>query len=270
MWLGCPPMTEPARDGAPSATDALPEPGSVEALLVEVCDALDADLDTLTPADWALPVGGGRTVQEAIAHLTAVHDRAIVAMIEATGLESRPSPPPAGGGEPIDRTRAAWRASVARLRPLARCDRRRIPWRGYHPTPTQVVLDRAFDTWLHANDIRRATNRASLDPSGEHFKLLCNLAIEALPWCLAASGEAHDARITVNLSGAGGGAWTVALGRGCSSGEESTLAASARDLCLLVGDRIDPMDFACTVRGSDAAVAAARALVESAPYFARR
>lgn len=255
----------------------MPVPGSVEALLVEVSDALDADLDTLDAEAWGWPVVHGMTVQATIAHLAAVHHVALEAVLEpgrplrALDLDEVTDRwMSQHAGETPEQTRVAWRTSVHRLRHILHGPPNELSWLGRAVVPSTLALDRAFETWVHANDIRRVTNRSSLDPSGEHFALLCGYVVDLLPGALATSSRTHDAVLTVALSGPGGGTFTVPLGSGCASGNEGALQASARELCLLVGDRIDPADFACTVRGSDAAVVAARDLVECASVFARR
>ena len=75
--------------------------------------------------------------------------------------------------------------------------------------------------------------------------------------------------VTVNLSGAGGGTWTMPLGTRAVSGVEVVFNASARELCLLMGDRIDAADFAFTARGDALAPDIARDLVDAASVFAR-
>jgi uncharacterized protein (TIGR03083 family) len=264
---------------APFVEPGAAVPGTIGALLAEVCDALDADLETLDPSYWSAPVVSGMDVQGVMAHLAAEHrvatdalggrlaDVTLVDLDEATERAVGRA-----GSESLADTRAWWRDAVHQLHRAVSAPGAltSIRWLGRDVTALHVALDRAFSTWLHANDIRRASNRASLDPSGEHLKLLCDYVIESLPHALQLAGRRHDAVVTVQLNGPGGGTWSVPLGSGCASGETGTLQASARELCLLLGDRIDPLDFACTTRGSEAGVAAARDLIACAPGFSRR
>lgn len=253
------------------------ERGTPAGLLVEVSEALEADLETLDDDAWASPVAFGWSVQGVVAHLAAVHD---VLIERLTGRTDRPvtmielddateyALAAARGLEP-EATRELWRASVLRLRHgLEVCDAP-VDWLGLVVPREKTIVDRAFETWIHANDIRRATNRASLDPSGEHLKLLSDLAIELLPQALVVTSRPRDAVVTVNLSGAGGGTWTMPLGIGAVSGVEVVFNASARELCLLMGDRIDAADFAFTARGDALAADIARDLVDAASVFAR-
>jgi len=260
------------RAGAPPA-----EQGTAAGLLVEVSDALDADLETLDDTAWSSPVLFGWSVQDLVAHLTAGHE---VLLTRLNGLDDRPVTT-AELDEATEQmiaahrhcapreTRQSWRDSVCRLRHgLEVCDTE-VSWLGMDVPAATTIVDRAFETWIHANDIRRATNRASLDPSGQHLSVLCDLAIELLPLALLVRSRHHDALVTVNLSGPGGGTWTMPLGSGAAAGVEFVFNAVARELCLLMGDRIDAADFAYTVRGDDRATQIARDLVEVAPSFAR-
>ena len=253
------------------------EPGTAAGLFAEVSDALDADLETLDARDWSSVVVGGWSVQDTVVHLAAVHE------VLATRLNGRDERPIVAGelDQATDRliaehrhvapseTRRFWRASVDRLRHgLAVCDTE-FNWLGLDVGADTAIVDRSFETWIHANDIRRVTNRSSLDPSGQHMFVMCNLAIDLLPLALIVTDRPHHALVTVNLSGPGGGTWTMPLGSGAASGVEFTLNAAARELCLLMGDRIDAADFAFTIRGDDAATDIMRDLVDVAPSFAR-
>jgi hypothetical protein len=264
-------------DAPPIDTSAAP-PGTIGALLAEVCDALDADLGTLDASSWSVPVVHGMDVQGTVAHLAAEHRLAVEVLLGRLAEVSFADLDAASEGaivraadESLEHTRAWWRDTVHQLqRAVSAPGATSLRWLGRDTSAGHVALDRAFSTWLHANDIRRASNRASLDPSGEHLKLLCDYVVESLPQALQLAGRHHDAVVSVQLSGPGGGTWSVALGTGYETGETGTLQASARELCLLLGGRIDPLDFACTVRGSDSGVAAARDLIACAPAFSRR
>jgi uncharacterized protein (TIGR03083 family) len=251
--------------------------GTPAGLLVEVSDALDADLIVLDAEAWQTPVMFDWSVQDVIAHLAAVNELAAsritgrdVTAVDVAEIEAANHRAVQGHRSctPAD-TLAAWRASVARLRHgLAACDAE-VNWLGLCVPAGTVIVDRAFETWIHANDIRHAIGRASLDPSGQHLRVLCDLAVELLPLALAVTGRAHTGTMHIALSGPGGGEWTVDLGMGRPGTSEVTFQAAARELCLLMGDRIDARDFAYTVRGSDDAATIAADVVASANVFAR-
>ena len=251
--------------------------GTAAGLLVEVSDALDADLIALDAATWQTPVIFDWSVQDVVAHLTAVNEIAVsrvtghnVTAVEMAELDAANEIAVHGHRScaPAD-TLGAWRRSVARLRHgVATCESE-VNWLGLSVPAETVIVDRAFETWIHANDIRNAIGRASLDPSAQHLRVLCDLAVELLPLALAVTGRAQTGTLQITLSGPGGGDWTVDLGMGRPGPSEITFHAAARELCLLMGDRIDARDFAYTVRGTDDAAGIAADLVASANVFAR-
>ena len=94
--------------------------------------------------------------------------------------------------------------------------------------------------------------------------------MQLLPAALQLGGKCRAATLQISLTGPGGGDWTLDLDGG--AGEScctAFMSAAARDLCLLMGDRIDPRDFACTVRGDEAASALVEDLLRCASAFAR-
>jgi uncharacterized protein (TIGR03083 family) len=252
-------------------------PGTAAGLLAEVSDALDADLAVLDDAAWGTTVLFDWSVRDTVAHLAAVHEVLVERLVgrdpspvEPTMLdaatetcirESRTRPP-------AD-TLAVWRRSVQRLRHgLEVCDTE-VSWLGLSVPAATTIVDRAFETWIHGNDIRNALGRASLDPSAQHLRVLCDLAAELVPLALVVTGHPRTGTLHLALSGPGGGEWTVDLGMGVPGHAELTLNAVARELCLLMGDRIDPRDFAYSVRGGEEAAGIAADLVAAANVFAR-
>lgn len=232
-------------------------------LLAEVSEALDSDLEHLSAEDWHTRVILDWSVHDVVAHVAAVHSLAAkrlggpvddhisdLDLLDATdrfvGLQRDRNP---------DETRELWRTSVDCLRRCAAdVESTATKWVWGDTTTDGLIIDRAFETWIHANDIRRGTNRSSLDPSGEHFRVLCNFGVANWPAVLDLHGRDHRGVITVNLSGPGGGTQTMVVGGAddqAANGLRFTLNCAARDLCLLMGDRLDPVDFAYTLRGAD-------------------
>lgn len=252
-------------------------PGTAEGALVEASEALDADLASLTPAEWQAAALVGWMVRDVVGHLAAVHE---VLAPRLTGLTDAPitlDELAAATERTIDELRRAtvgetrdrWCHSVRRLQHgLAVCDTE-VSWLGLVVPAAKVIADRAFETWIHANDIRLATGRPSVDPSGANLHVLCDLAVELLPLGLLLTERPHDALVTVHLHGDGGGTWTMPLGSGAESGVMLAFEAPARELCLLMGDRLDPADLRWTVHGGAPAEAIVRDLALAAPVFAR-
>jgi uncharacterized protein (TIGR03083 family) len=260
----------------PTAEDLLPpSTGTPGGLLTEVCDALDAELAALSSDGWSSPVIFDWTVRDVVAHLSAVNELLVARLradaqdpIDAADLVDATSAAQLALREaPTDAVLERWRCSVADLQTSARHGRL-VGWVGLRVPTCLSLVDRAFETWIHANDIRNAINRASLDPSATSFNVLCDLAAKLLPMALSVTGCERDACVQLVLSGPGGGEWTLAL-RDAEKGPQVHLGAAARDLCLLMGNRIDPRDFAYTVRGDEGAAEVAADIVAAAPAFAR-
>jgi uncharacterized protein (TIGR03083 family) len=260
----------------PTAEDLLPpSTGTPGGLLTEVCDALDAELAALSSDGWSTRVIFDWTVRDVVAHLIAVNEL-LVARLRADVQD------PAEPADLVDATSEAQRelrdaptdALIERLRrsvehlQTSATHGAFVGWVGLRVPTCLAIVDRAFETWLHANDIRNAIGRASLDPSATSFHVLSDLAAKLLPMSLSVVGTPRDACVQLVLSGPGGGEWTLALGEP-EKGPQVHLGAAARDLCLLMGDRIDPRDFAYTVRGDEGAADVAADLVAAAPAFAR-
>jgi uncharacterized protein (TIGR03083 family) len=145
-----------------------------------------------------------------------------------------------------------WRESVDANRAwaVANADRTAV-WRGLGLTRDDTLLVRSFETWIHADDLRRTAGQPTTPPEPRHLSLMSDLARRILPLALAVAGRAHDdhtARLV--LTGDGGGDWLVAMGAGEPGGTPAvTVTADVLDWCLLVGDRIDPVDFHVTIDG---------------------
>lgn len=258
----------------PEATPT-PSLGTPGGLLAEVCDALDAELAALDAEGWSTPVLNDRTVRDLVIHLTVINDALVdrlrdadpTPVTRATLLEITDTPRRSLRALSHIETLEAWRRSVAHLQKCV-VGVNTVGWMGLSISTSDVIVERAFETWILANDIRNAIGRASLDPSAQHLRVLCELAVQMLPLALAANGCTHAGNLQVSLGGPGGGEWTIPLG-GEASDSTVLLCAAARDLCLLMGQRIDPLDFAYTARGDEAAATVAHDVVVAAAAFAR-
>ena len=259
----------------PDLTSA-PAIGTPDGLLAEVCDALTADLIPLGIDQWSLPAVNGLSVRDVVVHLIAVNDvlaeRLRLGELQPVDPSTLEAATEAACQRDANLTHteliASFQRSVDHIRKLAQ-GVRDVGWVGLTMPAETAIVDRAFETWLHANDIRNAIGRASLDPSAQNLRVLCELAVSLLPLALAISGKCRPASLQVALTGPGGGEWTLDLEGDAPACCTAFMSAAARDLCLLMGDRIDPRDFACTVRGDESATALVDDLVHCAATFAR-
>lgn len=197
---------------------------------------LDALLQDFGDAEWHAPVrlrwfeddgaaSRRTTVAGVIAHLMTV-DGAVAA---ALGLDDPLGEITAPSQAPAARTEAYWRASHY---PLTRAVR--APWReqshgivrtvaftgdsggmpvsyGDFALPLRdAMLDRAFECWVHAEDIAEAVDYPYEPPSARHLNGMIDLAARMLPGVLAA--RRRDAacgwRSRARAAASGSSRWT--------------------------------------------------------------
>ena len=172
-------------------------------------------------------------------------------------------------GRPLDDALALWRRSVdANCAWAKEGSEASASWRGLELDRNDAIIVRAFETWIHTDDLRRVVGLPGVPPDPEHLALMSDLAGRTLSMALALvdrSREGKTARLV--LTGDGGGEWLVAMdGTGLGHGRpDITLTADVVDWCLLVGDRIAPSKLVRSVEG-DAGLA--EDLLSAAPALA--
>jgi len=171
--------------------------------------------------------------------------------------------------EPLDVVVDAWQDAVEANRRWA-ADRRAesAHWRGLELSRHDAIVVRAFETWVHGDDLRRAGGLPPRPPAPRHLALMTDLAGRTLGLSLALSGRARPGRTAkLVLTGDGGGEWIVAMDGGepdDAATIDVTLTVDAVDWCRLVGDRVTPHEMRFTINGdttlADDLLAAAPAL----------
>ncbi|WP_344523622.1 maleylpyruvate isomerase family mycothiol-dependent enzyme, partial [Streptomyces rectiviolaceus] len=112
---------------------------------------------------------------------------------------------------------------------------------------TDHFLVRAFEAWVHTDDIGRALDTPVPPPRPAHLWQLVRLAVRILE--LALGSKAPDVALTV--AGEGGEvSWILGGGAEPVSAE---LVLDPVDFCLLMGGRVDPAGVPKGVSGSEAA-----------------
>ena len=242
------------------------------ARMTELLEALDDD-------GWHAPTADGRTAHDLVVHLAAIESL----LAARLGLDDDPL-----AGEPdldartaalLERHRdagparalAAWRHYTDAVRRYARLDQtdlhRRVEWVGVAMPLDRVLVNRAFETWIHADDIRAAVQLAMRPPPAAQMALVAELAVRSLPAAARATGVDLGTRtVRLVLTGDGGGDWLL---RARTDVPESSpavvLTADVLDFCLLAAGRLAPAQVAHTVEG-DAGLASE--LLSAAPAFA--
>lgn len=242
------------------------------------------ELSALGPALLVRPAAeqvlGEWTATDVLAHLLAVD------ALAADGL-GLPTPAETGsGGDVLARTAsvqggpagaslrealAVWRAQAAAItRHTAAVGEpgmaRQVPYLGTTMTAGDVLLDRAFETWVHAEDLRGVLGRPALDPQPGDVRLMSDLGARMLPgaW-LSAGGDLDDELVHLVLTGPGGGEWRVGprgsaflpggLARHLEPGFAAVVVMDGIDFCRLVGGRAEPDTVPHQVEGDRAAAA---------------
>jgi uncharacterized protein (TIGR03083 family) len=269
----------PARQPAPTAGGgsrsagprgavgrAGPLPAAAEPYAAEVT-RLDALLRGLAPEQWRTAVVHGWDVQDTVLHLAGVDG------LLASQLGLPDETPGNAGGEDLqgrtaaaiahgrqqrpEQTRATWRAQAdAILGQVTRHGRRALDrpvvFAGLSQPVWQVLLDRAFETWIHADDLRLALGLPARPPAPGHMAMLADLGVRMLPLGLRLlDAQRPGQSALVVLEGPGGGRWIVPLGPGPSSGTpDVTLTTDVAEFCRLIGGRRTPGSLATTVEGA--------------------
>ncbi|MFC7534509.1 maleylpyruvate isomerase N-terminal domain-containing protein [Actinoplanes sp. GCM10030250] len=201
-------------------------PGYAKPYAAQVA-ALDLLLSALGSGEWQLIAAYERmTVRDLLAHLMEVDG--VVA--GALGLPVRTTPS-------LD----SWREqaeAVCRALPHEPDNGVTVKL-GRRMTVADALLARAFETWIHTEDIAGATGSPTVTPLPSHLHPMADLAVRMLP---AVTGRVVTGRsISLHLTGEGGGRWTVPVSAGpVVSESDAGVTVDVVEFCRLVGDRREP------------------------------
>lgn len=250
---------------------------------------LDALLQDIGDAEWHAPVRlrwfeddgpttRRTTVAGVIAHLLTV-DGLVAA---ALGLDDPLTDSTAA--TPATRTEAYWKASYF---PPTRSIR--VPWREQSHNIVRTVsftggttgklavsygdfelplhdamLDRAFECWVHAEDIADAVDYPYQPPSPRHLNRMIDLAARMLPAVLAerrrrglvSPGPGRSLRL--EIEGHGGGEWQIPLDSlavvGAGEREVAHVALDGVEFCHLAAGHVSPEEAAAGQVGDRGAI----------------
>ncbi|MFI8303821.1 maleylpyruvate isomerase N-terminal domain-containing protein [Streptomyces sp. NPDC085927] len=261
---------------------------------------LDALLQDFGDTEWHAPVRlrwyeadeaatRRTTVAGVIAHLLAV-DGLVAA---ALGLPDPLGDLAPGQATPSARTEAFWRGAHA---PPTRSVR--APWRaqthdlvrtvsftgsragrmpvsygGYELPLHDAMLDRAFECWVHGEDIAEAVDYPYEPPTGRHLHGMVDLAARMLPAVLEARRQAGQEVSTerrlveagapgrslrLEIEGSGGGEWLIPLdspaAKGSAEHEVAHIALDGSEFCRLAAGHVSPQEAAAGQVGDKAAI----------------
>jgi uncharacterized protein (TIGR03083 family) len=275
--------------GAGQPVPAVPAISGTEAF-GRVADAFYALLAGLDEQDWARPALRGLDVQGLTGHLIGVEEdmqRGLAgdpAVAGADHVEStqdsavrQASRSPAltmrDWRQAADRTLAEARAADAGAGADARAATGadggrdgRIAVHGMRLPLDDLLVVRAFELWVHENDIRRCAGLAPSVPDPPVLRLMSDLAARMLPYAAARTGLRERVDVHLVLTGPGGGTWDVTVGQqpdglgpdGQGPGQAKGYVAIVTDavgFCRLAANRTTPAELGPHVTG-DAGCAA--------------
>ena len=249
-----------ARHGRP-VPDA-PEIPAEEAFS-RAADAFYTTLRGLDGDDWTRPALRGLDVQGLVGHLIGVENdvhRCLSGdpdVADAGHVESTQAAAISHAGLPPARTRAEWRQAADRTLDLVRSadPAAKVALHGLRLPVRALLLVRAFELWIHENDIRQAVGWAPSVPDASTLRMMADLAARLLPGAAARAGVHEPADIHLVLTGPGGGTWDVAVGDRQPDPAAVRIVTDTVGFCRLAGNRVTPAELDLCVTG-DAELAA--------------
>jgi uncharacterized protein (TIGR03083 family) len=224
--------------------------------------ALDAILGELSTAEWARPALRDLDVQGLVGHLIGV---------EAAFAASLRGEPGAGGGHHVASTQGSalaqagrspvetlqdWQTHVERSTSLTETfgdPAGSVTYYGITLPLDDLLVVRAFELWVHEEDIRRATGRLLGQPDAGRLARMTALAMALLPAGLVRADRIRpERRVRLVLTGTGGGTWDVAVGgdaRAAGRPSQTRIVVDATEFCRVVGNRADLASSGALVTG---------------------
>lgn len=214
---------------------------------------LDETIATLEPGDLDTPTANGLSARDLVVHLAA-QESLLAQAIDASPLpdvtiDDVPSRTDAlvqrFTDRPLADAQAVWRQSVDAVQGWAGDPETRdvmLRWLDFDLPRDNVLVARAFENWIHRDDLRRASGGTTEAPPPAELSEMSDVSLRTMPMALLASGHARPGKVArVVLTGGGGGDWLVAMGGGDVAPDavpDVTVTADVVDWCLLVGERL--------------------------------
>jgi uncharacterized protein (TIGR03083 family) len=228
-------------------------------------DAFHGLLCTLDDPDWTTAALRGLDVQGLVGHLIGVEDdvqRGLAgdrAVADARHVDSTQAAAVRQVGRSPVLTRDDWRraadltlqlARVAETAPLDGdgCDAR-IAVYGMRLSLQALLVVRAFELWVHENDIRRAIGRPPSVPDPAVLRLMSDLAARMLPYAAAKTGLRGPVEVHLVLTGPGGGTWDITVGGDAPEPASVTIVTDAVGFCRLAANRVGTPDLDLHITG---------------------
>jgi uncharacterized protein (TIGR03083 family) len=246
---------------------AAPEIPPTEAF-TRAAGAFDGTLSLLRGADWAKPALRGLDVQGLVGHLAGVEEdvqRCLAgdpAVAAADHVESTQDAAERQAGRPPEETRAEWRRAADRTIALVRAadDQAEVAVHGMRLPVGLLLVVRAFELWVHENDIRAATGLPGSTPDASTLSLMTGVAVQFLPVAAARAGLAEPTSVHLVLTGPGGGTWDISLGPApdpaAAAPADVAIVTDVLGFCRLAANRVTPASLDLHVTGDPGRAAA--------------
>ena len=240
---------------------AVPEISADEAF-ARAADAFYGLLGALSDEGWRTEALRGLDVQGLVGHMIGVeHDtqRALAgdpAVADAEHVESTQGSAVRQADRSPALTRDEWHRAAEATLELARAaggGTARLAMHRITLPLDDLLVVRAFELWVHDNDIRRAVGLPPSVPDPPVLRLMSDLAARMLPYAAARMGL-HPVDVHLVLTGPGGGTWDVAIGQEADGGpgqEGVAIVADAVGFCLLAANRLTPAELGPHITGDE-------------------
>ena len=206
-WLAVSQLAPPPaglRERVLTAARSVRAPVSTSAVLAYVSQAAEmgALLDSLTPAPWRAPTVDGRRVRDLVLHLAGNDGNVLADLgtpVAATGDARRTWRDRSDGLLRIGDTLLAHPVRLAGKVPIRR------PLR-------EALTQRAFETWIHQDDIHAAIALPPVVPEPAHLARILGFGLALLPGAMDAAGRGRPGTsVRLVLTGPGGDQHLMAL-----------------------------------------------------------
>src|SRR5262249_52130499 len=226
---------------------------------------LDALLDEVPESGWNVRTFNGLTARELVTHLASMESTVAsvigsptVPDVTELDVERRTAIFLARFRDrPLPDVRAGWGGWGGAFRgwfAAAPADAA-VPVFGLTLGRDSLLVTRAFETWTHADDIRRAVGRHLEPPSAPTLARMADLSVTSMPAALEAAGRAHPDKTgrVVPTARAAPDSRLAPLGFG-GVGDAPGVALTADGVawCRVVSERMAPEALPRTVEGDPA------------------
>ena len=220
-------------------------------------DAFYGMLRLLQGEHWKRPALRDLDVQGLVGHLTGVEEDVQRCLagdpeVAAAGhVESTQSAAERQAGRPPARTRAEWRRAADRTVDRVRAADlgAEVAGHGMRIPLGLLLIVRAFELWVHENDIRAAAGLPPSAPDASTLTLMTGAAVRLVPYAAAQAGLSEPTSVHLVLTGPGGGTWDITLGQPPPPPAAIAIVTDALGFCRLAANRTTPAGLGVHITG---------------------